>query len=243
MRFAATPAGHAQDRATKVRWWYLLAAGTVFVLFALAIPQFGLTTVRSVAILLGIVLLLSAASELLAATATARDWQWSHVLLAVLLVAGGVAALVWSQPTFTVAARIVAWYFLIKGVYDIVNSFIARRAERYGAAEEDPRGTAQWWMPLAIGVLEIGVAFWAVSYPRLSISLLVLWVGLAALSTGLTKIAMSFRKRGLRGDLPTFSEGHLPPVGFGTGATREAGRVEAGRAEESRARGSLSEGR
>ncbi len=237
MSYATAPASHAQGRATNVPWWYLLAAGVAFILFALAIPQFDLTTVRSVAILLGIVLLLSAGSELLAAMATARDWQWSHALLAVLLVAGGVVALAWPDPTFAVVARIAAWYFLIKGLYDIVNSFIARRAERYGAAGEDIRGTAQWWMPLVIGALEIGVAFWAATYPRFSLTLLTLWVGLAALSTGLTKIAMSFRKRGVRGEFPAFSEGFLPPVGFGTGAARESGR-----AEEGRARRPLSEG-
>ncbi|EIV95446.1 hypothetical protein FraQA3DRAFT_5272 [Frankia sp. QA3] len=221
-----------QSRSSGIPWYALLAVGVAFTLFALAIPQFDMNSLKSIAVVLGIVLLLGAASELLAARATARDWRWSHLLLAALFVVGGIVSLVWPDPTFKVVARTVAWFFLIKGVYDIINSFAARRTEQHAAAGPEGRSPAQWWMPLIVGALEIGVAFWAVGYPRDSRSLLALWVGLAALALGLTKIAMALRLRGVHTPAP--QEGmrldELPPSGFGGRAVAEGGRLEGGRA-------------
>ncbi len=258
MSAATAPAHRNGERAGGVPWWLVLAAGIAWVVFALAILQFDLTTERSIAVLLGVVLLVSAVSEMIATTATARDWRWSHALLAVLCVAGGVVALAWPDPTFTVVARIVAWYLLGKGIYDVVNAFVARRAElrttglpteelrgtelraaeRHGAQVADVRGTAQWWMPLIVGMFEIGVAFWAAAYPNRSLTLLVLWVGLAALATGLTKIAMATRMRGVRRELAAVDM--FPSTGFGAPAVAEATRSHArteATAEEGRGQG------
>jgi uncharacterized membrane protein HdeD (DUF308 family) len=212
------------------------------VLFSLAIPQFDLTTLRSIMILLGIVLLVSAVSELPAIASVAPNWRWSHSLLAVLFLAGGIVGLAWTDPTFEAVARLAAWYLLVKGVYDIVNAFVARRAEfrreEAGAGLQPERGgpsmrgASPWWAPLAIGAFEIGIAFWAVAYPRFSLSLLVLWVALAALATGLTKIAMAFRVPAVRG---TEVEDELARTGYRAGAVddsarraRETGRVGRG---------------
>ncbi|KJE21067.1 hypothetical protein FF36_04662 [Frankia torreyi] len=222
-----------QSRSAGIPWYALLAVGVAFTLFALAIPQFDMHSLKRIAVVLGIVLLLGAASEVLAAGATARDWRWSHLLLAALFVVGGIVALVWPDPTFKVVARTVAWFFLIKGVYDIINSFAARRSEQHAEAEADGRAPAQWWMPLVVGALEIGVAFWAVGYPRDSRSLLALWVGLAALALGLTKIAMALRLRGVRAPAPLDSLhlDDLTTAGFGGRAVAEGGRLEGGRAQ------------
>jgi uncharacterized membrane protein HdeD (DUF308 family) len=220
----------------------ILLLGTVWVLFSLAVPQFDLTTLRSIMVLLGIILLVSAISELPAIASVAPNWRWSHSLLAVLFLVGGIVALAWTHPTFEAVARLAAWYLLVKGVYDMVNAFVARRAEfrreeagvSLRPAQGGPRvrGASPWWAPLAIGAFEIGIAFWAVAYPRFSLSLLVLWVALAALATGLTKIAMGFRVPAVRG---TEVEDELARTGYGPGAlsdsarrARETGRVGGG---------------
>jgi hypothetical protein len=82
-----------------------------------------------------------------------------------------------------------------------------------------------WWSPLAVGAFEIGIAFWAVSYSRFSLSLLVLWVALAALATGLTKIAMAFRVPAVRGTAAEYDQTGAA-MGYGTSAVRDtAGRT------------------
>lgn len=210
----------------------LLTLGTAWVLFSLAIPQFDLTTLRSVMVLLGIVLLVSAVSELPPMMSAESAWRWTHGVLAVLFVAGGVVALVWTDPTFDVVARLTAWYLVVKGVYDVINAFVARRGEfrrhegveagtRSGGAGPGLRGASPWWAPLAVGAFEISIAFWAVTYPRFSLSLLVLWVALAALATGLTKIAMAFRVPAVRA---AGADGETVPSGYGATAVGESGR-------------------
>jgi len=75
-----------------------------------------------------------------------------------------------------------------------------------------------------VGAFEIGIAFWAVSYPRFSLSLLVLWVALAALATGLTKISMAFRIPSVRGTAAEYDQTPAA-TGYGASAVREAGRT------------------
>ena len=116
----------------------LLPLGAAWVLFALAIPQFGLTTLRSVMVLLGILLLASAVSELPSAASAARRWGWTHGVLALLFVVGGIVALAWTTPTFAAVARLTAWYLLVKGLYDVINAFVSRRGEfRGGEGDHD----------------------------------------------------------------------------------------------------------
>jgi uncharacterized membrane protein HdeD (DUF308 family) len=215
----------------------LLLLGAAWVVFSLIVPQLGVTSLRSVSVLLGIVLLAAAASELPAMMSAAPDRRWSHALLAVAFAAAGVVALVWPSPTFAVVARIVGWALLVKGTVDILHGFMARRAEIGGAAaarggQEHPepeaaggpglRGAAPWWAPLCLGVFELGLAFWAVSYPGYSLTLLLLWIGLTALTVGLSKIATAMRP-GVR---EAAAEGPLPPTGFGAPAVGEAARTE-----------------
>jgi uncharacterized membrane protein HdeD (DUF308 family) len=238
-----TDAGAARGRGARstALAGVLLLLGAVWTLFALAIPQFGLTTLRSAMVLLGILLLASAVSELPPAMSAARRWSWTHGALAVLFVVGGIVALAWTTPTFEAVARLTAWYLLVKGLYDVVNAFVSRRGEfsaegdrdldaQAGRASETHRsaaglwGVSPWWSPLAVGAFEIGIAFWAVSYPRFSLSLLVLWVALAALATGLTKISMAFRIPSVRGTAAEYDQTPAA-TGYGASAVREAGRT------------------
>jgi uncharacterized membrane protein HdeD (DUF308 family) len=203
----------------------LLLWGTVWVLLSLAIPQLDLNSLRSIAILLGIVLLLSAASQAPMIRAIAMEGaerlRGTHALLAVLFVVGGVVAWVWPDPTATVLARLVAWYLLVRGIHDIVNAFVMHQRE-YGVGAADARRAAPWWTLLSVGVFEIGIAFWAASDPRQSLTDLHLWIGLAALATGLTMVVMGFRVAGMTEPV----DAERPPSGYGARAVTEPARVE-----------------
>jgi uncharacterized membrane protein HdeD (DUF308 family) len=224
---SAARTDHREGGLLAVTGPALLALGIGWLIFALAIPQLDRRTVKSRSVLLGLLLLAGAVSELATAVAAGRDWRPTHGLLAVLFVVGGIVALAWPGPTITVVARILAWYLLFKGIHDITTAFAARsaggREAAFGTDAGNLHGRSPWWAPLAVGAFEIGIAFWAVSYPHQSRGLLLLWLGLAALATGLTRITAAFWSRAA-----AEAEAELvPPVGYGA---RAAAAAEAGRA-------------
>jgi uncharacterized membrane protein HdeD (DUF308 family) len=56
--------------------------------------------------------------------------------------------------------------------------------------------TEGWWLELLVGIAEILIGFWAIGYPGRSATLLLLWVGAAALARGIISIFLAFRVRG-----------------------------------------------
>jgi uncharacterized membrane protein HdeD (DUF308 family) len=84
-------------------------------------------------------------------------------------------------------ARLVGWVLLFRGVVDIVRALEERRI-----------GLSDWWILGLLGVVNIGVAFWAVRYVGSSIVVLVLWIGIALLMRGIAAIAAGFALRSLR---------------------------------------------
>lgn len=164
-------------------WWVLLISGAVWVVLSLAILQFNLTSVWSIAILTGIVLLMAGFAEF-GLAAIAPNWRWAHVLLGVLFVAGGVVAFAWPHSTFLVLARLIGWYLLFLGTFEVVESLAYR-------------GVELWWLRLIAGIATIGIAFWAVDSLDRSAVLLVLWVGIGALFKGINQIFLAFQFRGV----------------------------------------------
>ncbi|CUU55922.1 Short repeat of unknown function (DUF308) [Parafrankia irregularis] len=179
---ASGGAGAGQDLGAKAMG-ALLPLGIGWLLFALAIPMFGLTTGKSIAVLLGITLLLGALSELVTGLASGVSWRPTHAALAVALAAGGIVALVWPSPTLAVVARIAAWSLLALGIHALVSAFSQRQAAHGGT----------WWAPLTIGAFSVAMAFWAATHHHPTYSLVVLWVALTALVIGLTKFAATMR--------------------------------------------------
>lgn len=165
-----------------IPWWVLLVAGIVWVAFGLAVLQFGLTSARAIGLVIGLMLVVAAFSQL-AAVAAARQFRVLHAVLAGVFFVAGMIGLIWPDPTFLALTRLVAWLLLFKGCANIVIALMSR-------------GTgALWWFLLGLGVIEIGVAFWAAGVPSRSAVLLVLWVALIALTKGLTDIVLAFGVR------------------------------------------------
>ena len=71
-----------------------------------------------------------------------------------------------------------------------------------GAFESRHAGIELWWISLVLATLEIGVAIWAVRYPGRSVVLLVLWIGIAAISRGIALLAIGFTIRSVGKALP-----------------------------------------
>ena len=54
-----------------------------------------------------------------------------------------------------------------------------------------------WWFQLIVGVVEILLAFWVAGAFEKKAILLVIWVGVIALTRGITELLLAFKLRGL----------------------------------------------
>jgi uncharacterized membrane protein HdeD (DUF308 family) len=75
---------------------------------------------------------------------------------------------------------------LIKGIFDITVAFVTKDQFEL------------WWLQLIVGLLEILLAFWVAGSFRHQVILLVAYVGIIALSRGITEIFLAFKLKGLR---------------------------------------------
>jgi uncharacterized membrane protein HdeD (DUF308 family) len=169
------------------RWWLFLVTGILWIVFSLMVLQFDLESVAAIGYLAGFAFIVAGLNEFMIMAAV-RGWRWLHALLGVLFILTGFAALAWPGRTFLVLANLVAWFLLFKGTFDIVIAFAMK-------------GQELWWVQLVVGILSIVIAFWAAGYPGRSAVLLVLWVGISALTRGVTELVLAFQLRGLKKEL------------------------------------------
>jgi uncharacterized membrane protein HdeD (DUF308 family) len=166
------------------RWWLFLITGTLWILFSLMVLQFDLRSVGAIGYLAGFAFIVAGFNEFMI-MAVVKGWGWLHALLGVLFIATGFASLAWPGRTFIVLANLVAWFLLFKGTLDLIVAFATR-------------GEELWWIQLVAGILNIVIAFWAAGYPGRSTVLLILWVGIACITRGVTELVLAFQLKGLR---------------------------------------------
>jgi uncharacterized membrane protein HdeD (DUF308 family) len=170
------------DNRFRHIWWLPLLIGVAWILVALMVLEFDISSAHTVAVLGGILLLAAGVNEFFDAM-MAPGWRWVHAVLGVLFVVGGIVAIGWPDPTFVAMSRLFAWYLLVKGTFDIVAALALKDV------------LPLWGFLLAAGVLEIVAAFWAAGHLARSAGLLLLWVGFVALAKGITNILGAFQLR------------------------------------------------
>jgi uncharacterized membrane protein HdeD (DUF308 family) len=171
------------------RWWMFLVTGIGWLVFSLLVFQWDYTTVYAISILFGIVALVAGINEFFQIVVSSTGWKIVHGILGVLYVVVGVWALVNPRSAFTTLAALVAFFLLFKGIFDLTVAFMTKD-------EFD-----LWWLQLILGIIEILLAFWVAGSFRQSAILLVAYVGIIALSRGITELFIAFKLRGLRNRL------------------------------------------
>jgi uncharacterized membrane protein HdeD (DUF308 family) len=163
-------------------WWVHLVVGGLWLVFALLVFQVDSRTVSAISILVGATCFGAALLELLAVP-TARGWmRLGRLALAVAFGIIGVLAFVHPGDSFKVLATIFAFYLLFRGVFDVVVALVGR-------------ARPLWWLTLALGFVQILLAFWAAGDFGHKAFLLVVWVGASALAHGVLQIARAFELR------------------------------------------------
>jgi uncharacterized membrane protein HdeD (DUF308 family) len=173
----------------NVAWWVYLITAALWFVIAWVVLRFDLTSVVAVSILAGTVILFAGCAELFNAV-TAPGWKWLHAVLGVLFIITAGIAFFRPGGTFAMLAAIVGWYFIFKGMLDIVLAFATKDAND------------AWWLGLIVGIIELFLGFWAAGRYGRSVTLLIVFVAAIALTRGITDIVLAFRLRKLSHPAP-----------------------------------------
>jgi uncharacterized membrane protein HdeD (DUF308 family) len=169
-------------------WWLFLVTGTLWLLFSVIVFRFDYTTVTAISILFGIVVLAAAVMEVTTLVWT-RGWRRIlHGLLALAFFVIGIVSFVHPGDTFKALAAVISFYFVIKGTFDIAISLATRPVNDV------------WWIGFSLGIVEVLLGFWAAGDFGHKVILLVVWVGAAALTRGISEIMFAFTLRHLRSE-------------------------------------------
>jgi uncharacterized membrane protein HdeD (DUF308 family) len=167
-------------------WWLWIVTGVLWIVASLVILQFNKASIDTIGIIVGCMFLFSGVQQLVLAFAAPRlRWLWA--VFGILFFACGIVALADPAKTFAGLADVLAFLFLVVGVWWTLEAFLAR-------GENDV-----WWLGLISGVLMIVMAFWTSGQFFLHKAYVLLaFAGVWALMHGITDIARAFMARRVR---------------------------------------------
>ena len=169
-------------------WWFFLITGTLWLILALIMFRFNITSVKTLGVLAGIVFLIAGAVALsMVAIVRSGWWKALNALLAFLLILGGIFSFIHPQDTFVAIAQITAFMFLFVGIMDLIIAFSNR--------------TGVWWLRMITGFICIGLGFWAAGEFGRKATLLIVWIGLFALFRGIESFFTAFSLRHIHKEL------------------------------------------
>lgn len=178
----------AVKRAYADNWWMFLVAGILWLFFGFFVLSLRPGSIAAVVILVSIGFFLGALTQFVLAAVSSGGWRVLGIIGGVLAIAAGIAALVWPKPTLVVVSIFVAWYLLIRGIFDIAISL----------SHTHVKG---WWMGLIAGVIAMGLGAWAIGNPDRSVLLFVSIIGIWAIFKGATDLMAAFAYKGLKQEL------------------------------------------
>lgn len=181
-----TPTESTEAEALAGFWWLKLITAGCWLLLSVIVFRFDWSTVSSISILFGIVMLGAGAAELVSIFTSSGWWRLAHVVLALAFVVIGIVAFVHPGNTFAALAGVMSFYFIFAGALRIA----------LAVAFRDPDGFH--WLLLVVGLAELLLGFWAAGYFGRSALLLVVWVGALALTRSIGDIVDAFALRSLR---------------------------------------------
>lgn len=189
MRITLSPEEErAVAQAYASTWWLWLVSGILWLLLGFVVLSLRPVSISVCAILIAVAFWLGGVTQYALAAVLDGGWRWMAVIGGTLAIAAGIGALVWPEPTLVVLSIFVAWYLLIRGIFDV--SMALSRTHVRG-----------WWMPLVAGIIGIALGAWAIGNPDRSVLLLVSIIGIWAIFKGIADLMASFAYRDLKNGL------------------------------------------
>jgi uncharacterized membrane protein HdeD (DUF308 family) len=165
-------------------WWLLLVVGIIWIIIGFVILRFDNSTVAVVSIVFGIMVLVSAAGEVLRAVITPGGFRLWHIVFAILLVIGAVVVFVNPGQTFVSLALVAGFYFVFVGTFDIISSLFATTVPG-------------WWLQLLSGIAQVVLGYFASSSFSSGVFVVVTYVSIVAIFRGIAEISAAFSIRGV----------------------------------------------
>jgi uncharacterized membrane protein HdeD (DUF308 family) len=189
MRITLTPEEErAVADAYSRTWWLWLIAGILWLILGFMVLSLRPASITACVIIIAIAFWLGGLTMFALAIVLEGGWRWLVIIGGVFALAAGLAALVWPEPTLVVISVFVAWYLLIRGIFDV----------SIALTHTHVRG---WWMPLIAGIIGIGLGAWAIGNPDRSVLLLVTIIGIWSIFKGVADLMASFEYKHLGEDL------------------------------------------
>jgi uncharacterized membrane protein HdeD (DUF308 family) len=180
--------GALLERRAARWWWVLLVAGLVWFVIGWVVLRADYTSLATVGVLVGVVLLVGAVGEGGLAGVMTGSWRLWHIALAVILALGAVWAFVRPVNTFFALASMLGLLLFLEGFFYVVQAFVLRDDSPY------------WWLQLLSGGLLVLLALWISTSDRMwdlaaRASFILVWVGFTAVFRGIRDIALAFELR------------------------------------------------
>jgi uncharacterized membrane protein HdeD (DUF308 family) len=164
------------------RWWWVpLAAGLLSIVLGLAILA-SPWTVKALVVVTGLLFVVHGVSLVLS-PAYAGDSRGEQVLAGVLAVIAGIVLLAWPGPTLLLLAVFAGAWLAVSGGFNIVMSIARRHTLPY------------WGLTTAVGVIELVLGLWAMRRPEVTLSIVVVALGLWAVVSGVLYCVLAFEVR------------------------------------------------
>lgn len=189
MRITLTPEEErAVADAYSRTWWLWLIAGILWLILGFMVLSLRPASITACVIIIAIAFWLGGLTMFALAIVLEGGWRWLVIIGGVFAMGAGLAAIVWPEPTLVVISVFVAWYLLIRGIFDLCIALTHTHV----------RG---WWMPLIAGIVGIGLGAWAIGNPDRSVLLLVTIIGIWSIFKGVADLMASFEYKRLGEEL------------------------------------------
>ncbi len=165
-------------------WWVFLISGFAWLIIALVVLRFDISSVGTIGLLLGAVFLYSAMYQFALAALQGGGWAVARAVLAVLFIGAAIWSFARPYDAFWSLAAALGLLLILNGGFDIAHAAMSRPLNPL------------WWLGLVVGILEIGLGFWASQqYIAARGTLLILWVGFFAIFRGIGDLVLAFKLR------------------------------------------------
>ena len=178
----------ATSEAYASKWWLFLVSGILWLLLGFIVLSLRPASISVTVILIAVAFWLGAVTQFALASVTSGGWRVLTIVGGIVALAAGIAAIVWPGPTLVVISIFVAWYLLIRGIFDVVMSLSYMHVKG-------------WWMGLISGVIGIALGAWAVGNPDRSVLLFITIIGIWSIFKGAADLVAAFSYRSMKKEL------------------------------------------